>query len=563
MPGRSMVLLLLRRKARGLLNTLRGLSAYEGVRNLAFAAAGAGLLFGLYSGFYRLLAYLDTVELIGRLLLWKLTAMMMLTTFSMVSVSGLLTSLTTLYFSFDLRFLMQAPLSVSDIFIEKSLESIFFASWMIGLVLIPFIIALAQVCGYGWGFHAAFVVLLVPFLALAASAGIAVTLVILYLFPSSRTRDAVYVLATLSLTLVYALIRFAEPERLIRPDALHVVADYLNFLKAPTAPYVPSWWLTKGLSSYAAGQTGVFWTYCGLLYASAGVVYGLLLGLARRMYYVGYSGAQEGVVRRLRPPFEDLPECRVGRWLGGGPGPAVLFWRERKCFFRDVKHWSQILLILGLIFVYLYSVKRLPLDNGDIRSILSFLNVGVAGFVIAALGLRFTFPGISLEGRSWWVVRSAPVAVGDLMRQKFLFSAIPMTLVALALGVMTNRLLDADPFTARLSLAALLVMTWAVVAMGVGYGALFPMFTVENIHQIESSLGGFVYMASSLAYVGTSIMILSWPMQMHFKERFGDAAAWDWRIAGVCAAAMVLLNAAAFLAPWVMGRRRLEAYEGP
>ncbi|MBI5883320.1 MAG: hypothetical protein HZB91_09480 [Elusimicrobia bacterium] len=557
-----MVGLLLRRKATGLVNGLRSLSAYEWVRNLAFTAAGLGLLYGLYSGFHRLLAYLTTVELIGRLLIWKLTAMMMLTTFSMVSVSGMLVSLTTLYFSFDLRFLMQAPLEISDIFIEKSLESIFFSSWMIGLVLLPFITALAQVSGYGWDFHAAFIVLLLPFLALAASMGIAFTLILLYLFPSSRTRDAIYVIATLSLTLVYALIRFAEPEKLIRPDALHVVADYLNFLQAPTARYAPSWWLTKGLSSYASGKTAVFWRCCGLLYASASCVYGLLLLLASRVYFAGYSGAQEGFLRRLKAPLGPLLETRVGRWLGADQAVSILFWRERKCFFRDVKHWSQILLILGLIFVYIYSVKRLPLDNQDLRSAISFLNVGVAGFVIAALGLRFTFPAISLEGRSWWVVRSSPVSLPGLMRQKYLFSAIPMTLVALALGVMTNILLEADPFTSLLSLSTLLVMTWAIVAMGIGYGALFPMFNVENIHQIESSLGGFVYMTSSLAYVGFSIMILSWPMQMHFRERFGKVAAWDWRIAAVCAAAMVLLNGAAFLVPWAMGRRKLEAYEG-
>ncbi|MFA6318901.1 MAG: hypothetical protein WC943_15945, partial [Elusimicrobiota bacterium] len=305
---RSKAWLLARRKLTGLLNTFRSFSTYEWVRNLAFAAAGLGLLCGLYCGFYRLLAYLDTVELIGRLLIWKLTAMLMLTTFSMVSVSGLLVSLTTLYFSFDLRFLMSAPLSVADIFIEKSLESIFFSSWMIGLVLLPFVIALAQVLGFGWGFYAAFLALLPPFLALAASGGIAITLVILYLFPSSRTRDAIYVLATLSLTLVYALIRFAEPERLIRPDALHVVADYLNFLKAPTAPFAPSWWLTKALSSFAAGETAVFLRFGALLYAAAALVYGLLLALAGRVYLAGYSGAQEGTLRRLGLPLGVLFE---------------------------------------------------------------------------------------------------------------------------------------------------------------------------------------------------------------------------------------------------------------
>ena len=234
--------------------------------------------------------------------------------------------------------------------------------------------------------------------------------------------------------------------------------------------------------------------------------------------------------------------------------------KERVTFFRDVKHWSQILLIGGLVFVYLFSIRRLPHDSPDLRSLISFLNVGTAGFVIAALGLRFTFPAVSLEGRSWWVLKSSPLTTAQIMRQKFVFSAVPTLAVALTLGLMTNWILDADRFTAWLSLAALCVVALAICAMGIGFGALFPRFAVSNIHQIESSMGGFVYMAASLFYIGATIMVLSWPMQMHFSERFGRPA-WDWRVAAFSAAAWLALNAAAFVLPWTLGRRALEKHE--
>jgi len=50
-------------------------------------------------------------------------------------------------------------------------------------------------------------------------------------------------------------------------------------------------------------------------------------------------------------------------------------------------------------------------------------------------------------------------------------------------------------------------------------------------------------------------------MKMHFQERFGMVHAWDWRIAGFCAAMLLVLNAVAFTIPWIMGRRTLESYE--
>ncbi len=551
-----MLFLLLRRRLRCAYNAVRVQTRWERGRNLAFGAAGLGLLGALHLGFHRLLAYLAGVELIGPLLMWKLTAMMLLMTLAMVAISSLLTALTTLYYSYDLKFLMKAPVAARTVFLDKSLESAFFASWMIGLILVPYVLAVMRVDRLGPAFFAAFLATLPPFLLLAASAGIGFTLVLLYLFPSSRTRDAVWVLSSLSLTVVYGLVRFAQPERLIRPDALKVVAQYLSFLQAPTAPYLPSWWMTRALRSAAGGHWAAWGKDAALLWGAAAAVYAGLVALAGATYFAGYSGAQEGALRRRAHAFRLLPERFAA---GRGPGAALL-WKERLTFFRDVKHWSQIVLIVGLVFVYLFSIRRLPLESPDLRSLISFLNVGAAGFVIAALGLRFTFPSISLEGRSWWVLKAAPLGVREVMRQKFVFSAAPTLAVALTLGLATNAILGADAFTARVSLVALLTLALGVCAMGIGLGALFPRFTVENIHQIESSLGGFVYMAACLFYIGATIAILSWPMQMHFQERFGKAA-WDWRVAGCSGAGWLVLNAVAFVVPWTLGRRALERHE--
>ncbi len=547
--------LLAARRARSLRNAVVALTPYERARNAAFSAAGLALLYGLYAGFRRALVYLAGVELIGRLMTWKLTALMFLMTMSMVTVSSLLTALTTLYYSFDLKFLMNAPLDARTIFLDKSLESAFFASWMIALVLTPYALALRAALHLGWGFMAAYAALLPPFLLLAASLGIAFTLILLYLFPSSRTRDAVWVLSSLSLTIAYGLVRFAQPERLLRPDALRVVAQYLEFLQAPTAPYLPSWWAARGLRAAAEGRWLAWCADAALLWACAAAVYAGLVALAAKTYFIGYSGAQEGALRRRVHSLAPLREVRaLGR-------EGAVLWKERVVFLRDVKHWSQMLLICGLVFVYLFSIRRLPLDSPDLRSLVSFLNIGTAGFVIAALGLRFTFPAVSLEGRSWWVLRSAPIGVERVMRQKLLFSAAPMLLVALTLGASTNWMLDADRFTAALSLTALLVVAAVVCAMGVGLGALFPRFRIENIHQVESSLGGFVYMAASLFYIGATVAVLAVPMQMHFRERFGKAGAWDARLAAAAGAAWLALSAAAIAVPWTLGRRALEKNE--
>lgn len=561
--------LLLARRLRSGRNRLLSQTRYEWGRNLAFVAVGLWMMEGLRYGFWRLFSYLAGVQLIGTILIWKLTAMVLLGTLSMVVISSLVISLTTLYYASDLRFLMRAPSPLVVVFADKAVETVFFSSWMIVLVVLPIMTALAQVGGHGWGFLAGFGLLLLPALLLAASVGMVFSLALMALFPSARTRDAVWLLSSLAAAAVYVLVRASEPERLIRPDALQRAAEYLRYLQAPTAPWAPSWWVTEGIAAWAGGRLEVFWSRALQLYAAAGATSVFLLALASRIYARGYSGAQEGA--RLRRPLHipPTPEQRargaLARVLGTlAPAPAVaaLAWKERKTFLRDVAHWSQMVLIAALVMVYLLSIRSLPLDTAELKSLVCFLNIGVAGFVLASLGLRFTFPAVSLEGRSYWFVRAAPLTVTQLMRQKLLFTLPPTLLVGTALVAVSNHLLGADRFTAWLTVGTIWLTAWTLSVMGVGLGALFPRFNVENIHQVESSAGGFVYMATALGTVGLTLAAEAWPVKMHFDGRLGRAEAWDWRAAAVSAVMLAAVHATACAVPWFLGRRSLEAHEG-
>jgi hypothetical protein len=272
--------LLLWRKARALRNTLAWYTPWERGRNALFGLAGLALLYGLHAGFYRLLTYLSTVPVIASFLIWKLTAMFLLTTLSMVGVSSVLTSLTTLFHSYDLKFLMNAPLPRRVVFAEKALESAFFASWMIGLVLVPYMLALMRVYHWGFAFFAAFAALLPAYLLLGACVGLLLTLLLMYAFPTSRTRDVIWMLSSLSLTLVYGALRFAQPEKLVRPDGLKAVAEYLQYLQAPTAPYLPSWWMSKALLAASRGDWAVWAGWAAALAGLAAALFGGLVWLS-------------------------------------------------------------------------------------------------------------------------------------------------------------------------------------------------------------------------------------------------------------------------------------------
>jgi len=64
----------------------------------------------------------------------------------------------------------------------------------------------------------------------------------------------------------------------------------------------------------------------------------------------------------------------------------------------------------------------------------AFLNLGLAGFVVAAM---------SIEGRMMWLMRSSPVDVRTIFWSKYWVGTIPLLLVALPLIAGTNLVLEA------------------------------------------------------------------------------------------------------------------------
>ncbi len=69
---------------------------------------------------------------------------------------------------------------------------------------------------------------------------------------------------------------------------------------------------------------------------------------------------------------------------------------------------------MALVVVYLYNFSVLPLDQTPmpsffLQNLVSFLNLGLAGFILSAVAGRFIFPAVSQEGFSFWIIRSSPV----------------------------------------------------------------------------------------------------------------------------------------------------------
>src|SRR5207244_11005841 len=151
----------------------------------------------------------------------------------------------------------------------------------------------------------------------------------------------------------------------------------------------------------------------------------------------------EGAERFIRG---GLWRWTVGSMLGWLPVAKREFvLKDIKLFFRDTTQWSQLILLAVLVVVYLFNIQALPLHRGEpvgffYVNLVSFLNLGLAGFVLASIAARVIFPAVSLAGRQMRLLRSSPLDLRGLVWSKHGVGPAPLPLLALILRAVTTPL---------------------------------------------------------------------------------------------------------------------------
>jgi len=473
----------------------------------------------------------------------------------MIVFSSTITSFTTLFFARDLSFLIFSPLSSRAVFLFKSVETSLYSSWMVVLAMVPFLGAFGHVYHLSAGFYVYLAGLTIPFVAIACVIGIAISMTLICFFPSRRVREIMVLLGILAGCTIYVLFRLLEPEKLIRADSYEVILQYIALLEAPLAPYLPSWWMASAVTAFIGHNIKDVWAYGGLLLGVAALMGAGIVFFAEKAYYNGWTSAQEAGRRRKTKEIGT-----EWRWIPGfftRPFRGLLG-KDSLLFVRDFNQWSQFLLLLALVAVYLISIRKLPLDTPYLQGLISFLNIGMVGFVVAAVALRFVFPAVSLEGSTWWVVRAAPVSLWLVLWEKFLLGFFPLAAMGLVLVWVSNWFLQVDTFVVWLSNITIVVMALCLTGMGIGFGALFPRFHVENVAQIETSAGGVLYMICALFYVGCTLSAEAVLMRMHYFGLIGRVNVWKQEAVVYVISFLLLINLLSFSIPFLLGKRNLE-----
>jgi ABC-2 type transport system permease protein len=525
----------------------------DSARGVVFGGIGLVVMSALFYGAFWVTWQAAQYAELGDYLIRIGLSWLFLTFLSFLAFSGVVASLSTFFLSDDLRLMLAAPVASRRLFFARFSRTVAQAGWMVVVFLLPVLAGIAFAKCASWWFVLTATMTVVPFVVIPVALGSAVTLLLVNVFPARRARDILMLMGLVFAMSLVLLLRFLQPERLLRVESMPEVTDFFATLQSPITPLLPSFWAGEAL--FAGLQNGRDLLHIAALWSTAAAMV-IAVGWAfERWHFAGFSKAQEA--RKAR-----FTQWRaLDRLAGLLPMSQVrkhLLIKDLKVFLRDVSQWSQLLLLLALVMVYLYNfrvldLERIPYMSGMLKNMYAFLNLAMAGFVMATVTVRFVFPAVSAEGAAFWIIRTAPISLKDFLWSKFWTGLVPVLALTEILIVAGNRLLGVDPFLQRMSAAAVVFMTFALVGLACGLGARYPRFAADNPSQIAGSYGGVAFMILAVLYVLVMIVLLGWPSSLYLFSQIRSRP-----LTGnqeLLIAVMFTTAAALSVAIWLLGMR--------
>lgn len=509
----------------------------------AFTALSAIFWVMLFIASRRVVTEALLIEPVGELLVQKLLSIAFLAFLGLLVFSNIVTVFSSFYLADELEFLMSKPIPKDSLFSARFVESLAQSSWVIFIFGLPIFIAAGVGVGAPALYYGALIGVLIPFVAIPTVIATLLGLMITNILAANRTRDAMLFLGIAGFVLLFVVIRAIRPERLLNPDSFESIGEMLDLLSTPTTAYLPSDWAMNILVPILYGRSAIDWWSLALLVTTPLAFYFVSAWLHRPFYYRGYSKAQEGrhgrsvitivrdwIYRRTTTVRQTLDERLEAMEKGGSKAATPLrqlIRKDQKIFVRDASQWSQILVVVAIIVIYLVNYKyfEIAADErllGDVG--LYFFNLAACGFVVVALSGRFLFPAVSVEGRSFWLILQAPISLERFLVGKWLGGVLPVVIVGQGLIWASNLLVLQNVVYSVIASLVIFMITGGVAAMAIGLGAVYPQFHNPNAAKIASSFGAVIYMILGMFLV-LAVLVGTFRVTLYMGSAFeGEAS---------------------------------------
>lgn len=440
-------------------------------------------------------------------------------------------------------FQAQLPGTDRTLFWAAALEGGMWASWAVGVLMVPLILILSgdalitmmqdrlfitdpliKIVSGKWGVFvphtsaivsecvatsAGMTLILLSFVVCCLAVGSLLALIFARIIPIVRRSFKPLLIVGLLALLIGAAMTMGDN---------HASTNKANFLQQVIGrmafaenPLLPSWWTQQGMTAALNGR----WNDCGYYFV-------LLISTTAGVMVI----AEWYAARRLRKDADALTgrpsaDSRRGRsrpWrlLPLFPADiALLVTKDLRLFARDPAQIIQFTMFFGLLAFYLLMLPRIGSEyllDEQWRPFVSLLSLLAVAMALATFTGRFVFPLLSLEGNRLWILALAPWPRERIVTAKFAFALVVGLPVSVGLVLMSGYLLGLSGTLILYEVFIMLCLASGFAAGALGLGARLADYGEDNSAKLVAGYGGTVNLLVTLLYAAIVVAGASLPV---------------------------------------------------
>ncbi|MCC6219632.1 MAG: hypothetical protein IT291_00150 [Deltaproteobacteria bacterium] len=448
----------------------------------------------------------------------KIIQLIFFSFFFLLLVSNVIAAIGNLFSADCMNFFLIFPVSTTRLYFARLLSIMAETSPMYFIFAFPIALAYCLSLGLGVRFLIVGLSVSIPFLFILSGISVVIASILMAVSMYIKKRKQFFGLLLL-FSIGYAALcvigKLASLDIKRGAQSANVIVQAIGVFSNPSPLWLPSRWASDVLTSFV-----------GEPLVGKNIQYLLLICSAIGSIAAGYltfdlfflkikSRVESGEVsrRKVREDFVGVRLFRrvhdyIYRYFPMSFHARAIFRKDFLTILRDPTRSLQCALyfVIGALYVLSFRFMGAALDIGGIGdqawlALMASLNILLGGFILASVMTRLVYPSISLEGKAFWILRTAPIDLKRLIAIKFSIW-LPITILcAMALLVSSAIVLRIDAFSVMYTVFVAIVLSIGCSGLAVGLGATFASFEWESHTQLTSGLGTMVLMVCTLGLV--------------------------------------------------------------
>jgi ABC-2 type transport system permease protein len=355
----------------------------------------------------------------------------------------------------------------------------------------------------------------------AGSLGVIILMLLIKLAARFNPRKIIYGLVITYLSVIFIFFKINSPVSLAKTIMnfypMLEKDKYLEFLISPFIKILPNNWLAETAYWLTNNNLTEALPLILLQIGSSVLLFTVAISIGKRWYFKTWLmnlklTADNIALRKNKKSFFSFMNSSLF-----SPKTESILKKDYWNFVREPSQWLHFLILLFMILIFIISVSGIRyvglgnfyLQTGIYLSVLLF-NL----LLISTISLRFVFPLISLEGESFWKLKSAPLNRHYIINKKLTSYGLIVLTISIGLSYFSNH-----SFEIQIELMALLVNIIAaatIVSINLGMGGIFANFKEKNAIRISSSQGASITFLINIVYILFIVFLLFNPMSNYF-----------------------------------------------